>query len=357
LLIVFIVVLSYAVLLGTRTYKKEKTPLHLFLTLTCIIGLISLVMTMAGMLIEEAGLMIILSSLIRIISDCISLTTAIVAGVEIEIIESRKRIEHSMKETLEQAEKNRQIAVELGASAEELSSSAEEVSSSSENIASSQQQISKGAATQVTAITETQKKFADLTHGIKTIRIKAEGITQVSEMIKNISNQTNMLALNAAIEAARAGEAGRGFNVVADQVRKLAEQSRLAVSTSDAAILEITNITKQQESNAVEILKAIDGIATVAEESSASTEESAAAAEEQASAMETITQNSENLIRLAEKLSSGFKTQLKHKDHDTHQTTLLDPENNHPTVEMQSSVLNVKLPASESNVSVLNNSQ
>ncbi len=79
---------------------------------------------------------------------------------------------------------------------------------------------------QVVAITETQKKFSELTQGIRQIREKVDNINQISDLIRNISNQTNILALNAAIEAARAGDAGKGFNVVADQVRKLADESR-----------------------------------------------------------------------------------------------------------------------------------
>ena len=235
-------------------------------------------------------------------------------------------IEVSLDVTLEnQMTREVELAAEqISASVEELSSSAEEVSASSENIASTQQQLSKGSAEQVMAITETQRKFGDLSKGIRTIREKVENIGQVADLIKGIASQTNMLALNAAIEAARAGEAGRGFNVVADQVRKLADESRNAVANTEEMLAEIDVISKQQEGGALEILKAIDNIATIAEESSSSTEEAASAAEEQASSMEQITSSAQTLMSIVQKLEALIEASNKSKGGSSERSTGVD---------------------------------
>jgi methyl-accepting chemotaxis protein len=227
-------------------------------------------------------------------------------------------LENQMTTEVEQA------AEQISSSVEELSSSAEEVSASSENIASTQQQLSKGSAEQVMAITETQRKFGDLSKGIRTIREKVENIGQVADLIKGIASQTNMLALNAAIEAARAGEAGRGFNVVADQVRKLADESRNAVANTEEMLAEIDVISKQQEGGALEILKAIDNIATIAEESSSSTEEAASAAEEQASSMEQITSSAQTMANIVQRLEALLEASKKGKGGTSGQSTRVE---------------------------------
>jgi methyl-accepting chemotaxis protein len=191
---------------------------------------------------------------------------------------------------------------QLSSTSEELSSASEEVSSSSENVAATQQQITKGAQSQASMVVEAQKLIQNLSEGIKDIKHNADEITGVVDLITSIANQTNLLALNAAIEAARAGEAGRGFTVVADQVRKLADESKQAVKRTVDMVVQIVRVSETQEKSSIEVVNAVDSIATVAEETSASTEEASAAAEEQASSMEEITNTAQSLSDLAESL-------------------------------------------------------
>ncbi|MEJ8546381.1 methyl-accepting chemotaxis protein [Brevibacillus borstelensis] len=189
---------------------------------------------------------------------------------------------------------------QVAASAEELTASAEQTSKATEQIAVTVQEVAAGTDRQVKSVDEGARVVREMTASIQHIaanvqsasstavqvaELAGEGnqaiqaavrqmsaihdsirdlaaaveglgahsqaIGQIIEVITGIAEQTNLLALNAAIEAARAGEHGRGFAVVADEVRKLAEQS----SQSAAQIAELINTIQQETKRAVDSME------------------------------------------------------------------------------------------------------
>ncbi len=102
----------------------------------------------------------------------------------------------------------------------------------------------------------------ELSHSLVELSSEADRVKEVLSVIGDIAEQTNLLALNAAIEAARAGEHGRGFAVVADEVRKLAERTQKSLSettiTIAAVVQSINDIASQMQNNSDESAKLID---------------------------------------------------------------------------------------------------
>ncbi|MHA2370088.1 MAG: methyl-accepting chemotaxis protein, partial [Candidatus Hodarchaeales archaeon] len=127
-----------------------------------------------------------------------------------------------------------------------------------------------------------------------------EGIGNTSRAIGDIANQTNMLALNAASEAARAVEYGRGFGVVADNVRLLAESSRASAS-------EIAKLTEEIEQNiggsTMRIRDAVLSIAEVAGDFNSSSQRVCIGMRDQVSSLEEMTDNSQKVAELSEELA------------------------------------------------------
>lgn len=211
----------------------------------------------------------------------------------------------SMSNSDQQANRTESVAAainELGAAAQEIAQNAARTSQQSSD-ASGLASDGQGVVQQtIKAMNELSSKISESCVNIESLNGKTANIGQILEVITSISQQTNLLALNAAIEAARAGEAGRGFAVVADEVRNLAHRTQDSAQQVQKMIEElqvgareaVVNMTESQRQSEDSV-----GIANLAgerlssvtrriEEINGMNQSVAAATEEQTSVVESI---------------------------------------------------------------------
>ncbi len=202
--------------------------------------------------------------------------------------------------TSEQFNRTDQVATamnEMSATAQEVARHAADAARAADDADQSAQQGEKVMQTTIHSITQMRGEIANTATVIRRLEADSGRIGKVLEVIRGIAEQTNLLALNAAIEAARAGEAGRGFAVVADEVRNLAQRTA-------ESIIEINQIIQNVQTGAVDAAQAIESGQARSDESVEQVTQAGAMLERITLAVEAIRDMNRQIATAAEEQTS-----------------------------------------------------
>ncbi|MCR5813088.1 MAG: histidine kinase [Desulfovibrio sp.] len=221
------------------------------------------------------------------------------------------QIEQSDRGAVESSERLAEAATamnEMNATVQEVAhnaSSASQVSNNTKNNAEEGQKILTSA---MASINQVQKVSMELKEDMGKLHEHTQNISQIMNVISDIADQTNLLALNAAIEAARAGEAGRGFAVVADEVRKLAEKTMASTNDVSHAITAIQSSAQQSVNRMEEAMQNVEQATSLAQQSGNALNKIVSDVDETADQVRAIATASEEQSAASEEINRSIST-------------------------------------------------
>ncbi|GAB7022207.1 methyl-accepting chemotaxis protein [Salidesulfovibrio brasiliensis] len=238
-------------------------------------------------------------------------------GIAEQLSSAAEQLSAQVEQSTRGTEVQRERVAETSTAMEEMNATVLEVarnaSDAAENADNAREKAQEGATLVgqvVTSITQIEQRSEELKRSMTELGEQADGIGAIMQVIEDIADQTNLLALNAAIEAARAGEAGRGFAVVADEVRKLAEKTMDATKQVGKAVTDIQegarrNVTATEEAvgAVVESTELANRSGTAMEEIQALVEQSADQVRNIATAAEEQSATSEEVNRATDEIN------------------------------------------------------
>ena len=261
-----------------------------------------------------------------------------------------QKLATSSHQILNASERQSNAAEATSASIEEMTVSISSVAENAENV----RQISRDAMEHskkgneslselIGLITTVETSVKEIAASVTEFMNSTEAITSMTKEVKDIAEQTNLLALNAAIEAARAGEQGRGFAVVADEVRKLAEKSAQSASQIDLVTTKLGSQSSAVEKAIQHSQKSLqvsqdylEVVAMALGETTQSVTQStdgmdniAISVNEQKSASQDIAQHVEKIVQMTEENRSSIQKNTEATEHMEQQVGVLRDLVNH----------------------------